>query len=445
MRRLFQDLSIMLRANLWLVPVCAALVTALFYFVAPPPPMQLRMSSGFDGGGYAAFAERLRDELAREGFELQLVPSSGARENLARLLEPGSGVQIGLVQSGLELQLDDEQRSRLHSLGSVYQEPLWLFQRRGLGIDGLRELLPLRVALGPAGSGTAAVSGAILAANGIEQEDYPEQWQLRGGSKAAEALLAGELDAAFFIGPAENALIQRLAAAPQLEPVNFRRAAAYRARLPFVSAIEVGEGLLDLAANSPPQDMLTLAPAATLVVNEGFHPALTPLVLAAARAVMHDGSLLDAPGAYPRAEPATFALLDEAAYFHANGLPLLQRFLPFRIASLADRYIILVIPLLVVLIPLLKAVGPLYRWRIRARIYRWYKHLREIDHQLDAGTLPERLEAEIEHLEGLEEQLARVEVPLAYSNELYQLHLHLRYVIERLQALQQRRALDSPE
>jgi TRAP-type uncharacterized transport system substrate-binding protein len=440
MRRLLQDISIMLRANLWLVPVLAALGTALFYFVAPPPPMQLRMSTGFAGGGYAAFAQRLKAELARDGFELELVPSSGARENLARLLDEQADVQIGLVQSGLELQLDEAQRARLHSLGSVYQEPLWLFQRRDLNIDGMRDLLPLRLGLGGAGSGTAAVSGAILAANGITAEQYPEQWQARGGNKAADALLAGELDAAFFLGPAENALIQRLAAAPELVPVNFRRAAAYQARLPFVRAIPVGEGLLDLAANSPPADMITLAPAATLVVNDAFHPALTPLILAAAREVMKNGSLLDAPGAFPSAEPATFALLDEAAYFHSKGLPLLQRYLPFRIASLADRYIILVIPLLVVLIPLFKAVGPLYRWRIRARIYRWYKHLREIDRQLDAGTLPARLDAEIEHLEKLEEQLARVEVPLAYSNELYQLHLHLRYVIERLQALQQRQS-----
>ncbi len=93
-----------------------------------------------------------------------------------------------------------------------------------------------------------------------------------------------------------------------------------------------------------------------------------------------------------------------------------------------------------VLIPLFKAVGPLYRWRIRARIYRWYKYLREIDRQLDAGTLPERLGSEIQRLERLEDSLSKVEVPLSYSNELYQLHMHLRYVIERLQALQRRRA-----
>ena len=130
--------------------------------------------------------------------------------------------------------------------------------------------------------------------------------------------------------------------------------------------------------------------------------------------------------------------LSEANYYYDKGLPILQRYLPFRIASLADRYIILAIPLLVLLFPLFKAVGPIYQWRIRARIYRWYKHLREIDQQLYKGTLAGDLDAEIARLERLEDELARVEVPLSYSSELYQLHMHLRYMIERLIAYKRR-------
>ena len=153
---------------------------------------------------------------------------------------------------------------------------------------------------------------------------------------------------------------------------------------------------------------------------------------------MAAGSLLDPPGAFPNAGPLTFELAEDAERYYKDGLPLLQRHLPFRIASLADRYIILLIPLLMVLFPLSKAIGPIYQWRIRARIYRWYKYLREIDRTLNADTPAERLQDEIGRLEQLEVQLAKVEVPLSYSNELYQLHVHLRYVIERLQALQQR-------
>ena len=92
------------------------------------------------------------------------------------------------------------------------------------------------------------------------------------------------------------------------------------------------------------------------------------------------------------------------------------------------------------LFPLFKAIGPIYQWRIRARIYRWYKHLREIDQLLYKGDLPSDIAEEIARLEKLEDELARVEVPLSYSSELYELHMHLRYMIERLQAVQRRQA-----
>lgn len=157
---------------------------------------------------------------------------------------------------------------------------------------------------------------------------------------------------------------------------------------------------------------------------------------------MKNGTLLDPPGTYPSAKPQTLSNLGEADYYYEKGLPILQRYLPFRIASLADRYIILLIPLIVIMIPLSKAIGPIYRWRIRARIYRWYKYLREIDRKLDSSTPPEQLAAQIDELEVLERRLAKVEVPLSYSNELYDLHVHLRYVIERLHALQRRQAAE---
>lgn len=436
MPRFLKDLKIMLLANLWTVPVVAALVGAVFYFVAPPPPMHATLATGGANGGYALFGEKLKEELARQGFTLELVPSAGSLDNLGKLQR--GEVQMALVQSGQELTLEPRERKRLHGLGVMYQEPLWLFKRKDVDIDSMGNLLQLRVAIGTPNSGTRAIASALLQANQIGPEQYPQNWQEFSGTRGADALIAGELDAAFFVGPAENAVVQRLATRSELDLVSLRRSAAYRARLPYLTKLDVGEGLLNLASNSPSRDILTLGPVATLVANDEFHPSLTPLILEAAREVMKNGSLLDPAGRYPAAQPMTLSTLDEAAYYYKNGLPILQRYLPFRIASLADRYIILLIPLLVVMFPLFKAVGPVYRWRIRARIYRWYKYLREIDRKLDAGTLREELDGEIGKLEELEDQLAKVDVPLSYSNELYDLHVHLRYVIERLQALKAR-------
>ena len=441
MRRILHDLKILILTNLWIVPVLAGLVGALFYFAAPPPPMHARMATGAVGGGYHAFGERLQAELALQGFTLELVQSAGSQDNLSKL--DSGEVELALVQSGQELTLADEQRNKLAGLGVMYREPLWLFLGDKVKFERLADLLKLRLAIGSANSGTQAVTAALFAANRIEPSQYPQRWQALGGSKAADALIAGELDAAFFVGPAENALIQRLAAEPKVQLVSLRRTEAYLARLPYLSRLQVGEGMLDMQHNTPDRDIVTLGPVATLVAGEEFHPSLTPLILEAAKTVLKNGSLLDPAGSYPAKPPLSLNTLGEADYYYDKGLPILQRYLPFRIASLADRYIILAIPLLVLLFPLFKAVGPIYQWRIRARIYRWYKHLREIDQQLYKGKLPSDLDAEIARLERLEDELARVEVPLSYSNELYQLHMHLRYMIERLNALKQRQLVAS--
>lgn len=435
MNRILQDLSIMLRANLWLVPVLTALVAALFYFVAPPPPMHATMSTGAAGGGYAQFAEKLRQELAKEGFELKLINSTGSRENTERLLDKKSAINLALLQSGQGLELTPQQQAQLIHLGAVFQEPLWLFSRKDLVVNGLSDLVPLRTAIGSANGGLRMMINPMLAANQIDQHALPETWQTLSGHKALKALLDEQLDAAFFLGPAESTLVQAAASHPELQLISFKQAAAYRARLPFITQVEVGPGLLNLATNQPQRSTTTLAPVAMLMANDNFHPALTALILAAAQEVMKTGTLIDAPGAWPKNLPNDFATLTEAEYFHNKGLPLLQRYLPFRIASLADRYIILVIPLLVLLFPLFKVAGPIYRWRIRARIYRWYKYLRDIDKQLNNDTLPQHVNDEIQRLTQMQSELAKVEVPLSYTNELYELHLHVRYVLQRLERL----------
>lgn len=437
MPRVLQDLGIFLRTNLWLVPILGGLVAAVFYFVAPPAPMSATISAGSADGAYVAFAEKLKAELAKEGFTLHIKYSSGSRGNIQQLLDKNSKVQLGIMQSGQEYELDEKQISQLHSLGALFQEPIWLFKRADLQVDNILGLRDYKVAIGTPNGGTRMTIGPLLAINKMYDIDLPATWQAISGKKAAQALLDGEVDAGFFMGPAEDELIARLAASPELDIMDFRRANAYQKRLPFLDTVIVTEGLLNLPNNEPRSDIQTMASAAVLVVNDDFHPALTPLILQAAKNVMKDGTLIDAPNIWPKAQPESVPLLDEATYFHNKGLPLLQRFLPFRIASLADRYIILLIPMIMVMFPLFKIAGPIYRWRIRARTYRWYKYLRNVDRRFNNRTLPTHIDDELERLYKLQDELASVQVPLSYTHELYQLHLHVSYVIERLESFKQ--------
>ena len=102
---------------------------------------------------------------------------------------------------------------------------------------------------------------------------------------------------------------------------------------------------------------------------------------------------------------------------------------------LLDRLKILIFPILALLIPLFRIAPPLYTWRVRSKIYRWYTAVREIDSLvrkdeaiIDTGSLLRRL-AE------LEREVASVSVPLSYTGELYNLRLHISLLQQQLEKL----------
>lgn len=193
-----------------------------------------------------------------------------------------------------------------------------------------------------------------------------------------------------------------------------------------------------------PRDLTLLAPVATLVASDSFHPALAAQVLEATRKVLRDGNLLDPPGTFPAAKPMALELSPEAEYYHRQGMPVLQRYLPFQLASMIDRYVVLVIPFLAIMFPLLRSMGPIYRWRVRARVYRWYEHLRRVDRLIYSGRIKGQYGEQINKLRQLESELNHVDVPLSYAHELYSLHLHVRFMIYRLGLLQDEES-DKPD
>ncbi len=431
--------ALFVRANLWIVPLVALILWVLFRFLDPAPPRTLVMTTGAEGGAYHQFAMQLKERLGEEGLTLELRPSRGSLDNLERLTDGTDEVQIGLIQSGTSHMLPARKRERLYGLAALYHEPLWLFHRSGTQLERLTDLYALRVSVGSEGSGTWSVVNTLFEELGAASRvgDLNRgNWAALPDSEAADQLRRGDLDAAFFVMPAGSDLLESLIADPDIELVSLRQAEAFAARLPFLEHLIMPEGLLDVANNIPSQDTSLLSPVATLVANEHFHPALASLVLEGAREVLREGNLLDAPGVFPSARPMELELTGEADYYHREGVPFLQRYLPFWFASIVDRYIVLLIPFIVIMLPLLRSMGPIYTWRMRARVFKWYDQLRRVDRLIINEELEgDRLEQEIEGLHRLEADLSKVDVPLSYAHELYSLHLHVRYMIKRLEAM----------
>jgi hypothetical protein len=244
-------------------------------------------------------------------------------------------------------------------------------------------------------------------------------------------LRSGFVDAAFFTVSPQSERIRSLVGLPGVDFLDIRRSAAYTARYPFLSSVAISEGLLNLELNIPDEDRTTLASVATLVVNDRFHPSFTPLILQLLSQQLQRGGVLEKPREFPSPANVGFPLTREADHFYNYGPPFLQRYLPFWAASLVDRLVIFVIPLLVIIVPLSKIAGPVYRWRIRSRIYTWYRYLLETDRRIVEAAITNR-DQEMQALDKLADELAEVDVPLSYSDELYHLKQHVEYVKRRL-------------
>ena len=93
----------------------------------------------------------------------------------------------------------------------------------------------------------------------------------------------------------------------------------------------------------------------------------------------------------------------------------------------------MLIPLVALLFPLVKLAPPVYRWRMRSRIYYWYTILQGVEKDLRDGKIND-LSHHLEQLSGMEQELAELEVPLSYMQELYNLQLHIDLVRRRLNA-----------
>ncbi|MEE4377953.1 MAG: TAXI family TRAP transporter solute-binding subunit [Candidatus Competibacteraceae bacterium] len=398
-----------------------------FQFIKPAPPDSVRIATGSTEGSYYAFAQQFAEVLAREGIQLEVVATGGSVDN-AQLLSDGQ-VDLAFIQGGVA---SKAQSQNFEALGSMYFEPLWLFHQADLNLDRLPALRGLKVGIGDAGSGTAALVEQLLSANGVDARNAT--LQAISSSSAASALKRGELDAAFYVISPTNLLVQELLENDQIKLASFSRAAAYVQRFPYLSVVQLAEGAVDLASNNPNRTIDLLASSAQLVAKPDLHPAIVDLLLVAAEQLHGQGGWFETAGQFPSDQFLDFPLNKEAARFYKHGPPLLQRFLPFWAASLIDRLKIMLLPLIVLLMPLFKIMPPLYQWRMRSRIYRWYRELENVNLSWSDSQAPDRREQAINELERIDNEVLHIEVPLSYSEHLYHLRQHIQLVRQKIQS-----------
>jgi TRAP-type uncharacterized transport system substrate-binding protein len=391
------------------------------------PPRTITMATGPEGGSYAELAEQYRAVLALSGVELRLVATAGAAENLAKLRDAGSGVSAALVIDGLP---GAQAAPGLESLGTMLVEPFWLFERasaRGLAVEGFAGK---RISIGAEGSGTRAVAQKLLTLAGIDPRSA-RMLDLQP-VEASERLLRGEIDAFALVDSWDSPVVRRMVAAPGISLFTFRRADAFLALNPYLSKVVLPAGVGDLATNRPPTDVVLLASRGSLVVRRDLHTAIQYLLLQAASQIHSRPGIFHRAGAFPALEAIDFPLSDEAASFHKSGRPLLNRYLPFWMAVLAERLLLVLIPLMGVVFPLLRAVPSVYRGMMQKRITSLYGELKFLELELETRSAGDSKGDLIPRLDALQERAGHLRVPLSCAQMLYTLKEHIRVVRDRI-------------
>ncbi len=404
-------------------------IFAVFWFFYSAPPRTITITSGPEGSIFRMNAEKYRAILARNGVKLKVLPSQGSLENLKRLADPKFKVDIGFVQGGVAKGMKIE---KLGSLGSISYEPLLIFYRSAASVNILSRFYGKRLAIGPEGSGTRSLALVLLADNGIEPGGATKLTDL-DAEDAAQALLDGKVDAVFLMGDAASPKIMRtLLRTPGIRLFDFTQADAYTRRIGYLNKLELPRGSIDLGKDMPVHDVYLIGPTVEFIARTDLHPALSDLLLEAAREVHGRAGLFKRQGDFPAPLEHEFPISADAARYYKSGKSFLYRYLPFRLASLANRAIVVFVPMVVVLIPALRTIPTLYRWRIRLRIYRWYRALLALERNMVGRLAVEEREDMLQRLDHIEESVNNMKVPASFADQFYVLRGHIGFVRDRL-------------
>lgn len=402
-----------------------------FKMIRPAPPDTLVIAGGQAGSSFENNAKKYAQLISKHGIKVKIVTTDGSEENLNLLQKENGTIDVGFVQAGL---VDEDETHGIMSLGTMYVQPFMVFYRGRGDVDHLTELKGKKIAIGPEGSGTNTLSLKLIKENGMTATDFT--LLEIDGDDAIDAFRKKKVDVIFTTSELTRTHTMReLMRLPGVHLMSFLQADGYLRNLPYLSRLTAPKGSFDLGLDIPKKEIQLIGTPVELIARSNLHPAISDLLLEAAHEVHGKPSIFRKPKEFPEAVEHIIPLSVEARRYYTSGSPLEYRRLPFWLASLVDRILIVLVPSLIVLIPLSRAIPPLYRWRIRSRIYRWYGMLIKIEREMQLNQTPEQLDELHQRLMEVENSVDNLHLPIAFADQLYVLREHINMVRLRFDAM----------
>jgi len=405
------------------------IVIAAFLFFYFAPPNTIIITSGDEGSSFQRNSEKYAKILARNGVKMKILKSEGSLQNLERLENPSFRVDVGFVQTGVA---KGQNTDKLISLGSISYEPLFIFYRGSKPLDVLSQFEGKRLAIGEDGTGTQVLALELLALNGIKKGGNTKLLEI-DEEEAEKKLLEGKIDAAFMMSDSVSSkTLHELMHKPGIRLFDFSQADAYIRRILYLNKIVLPKGSLDFGKNIPDRDLNLISPTVELIARSNLHPALSDLLLEAATEVHSSPGLTHKRGEFPAPLEHEYRISSDATRFYKSGKSFLYKYLPFWLATIINRILVVFVPMLLILIPGLKSIPALYQWRMRLRILRWYRALLVLEEDMTDQITPEKHKNLLDRLDQIEQTVNKMKMPASFADQFYSLRSHISIVRERL-------------
>jgi TRAP transporter TAXI family solute receptor len=409
-----------------IVALVAIASAALIYFI-PSPPSRVVMATAFKGASFEYYGRQYQEIFARSHVELELRETAGAVENLKLLQDPNANVQIAFVTGGLS---DSKHTPGVLSLGTVYDQPFWIFYPAKEQIDRLSQLKGKRIAVGPEGSATRHMAEQVLGKGGVNPQTAA--FLPFAGSAAEKALKDGQVDAVWIIGVPDATAVQSFLRDRNVRPMSFQMSEAFTRIFPDLTRMTLPQGTVDIERVIPANDVQLIGTKSKVLIRSDLHPEIVQLLLQTMKEVHGGPDLFHRSGEYPNALDAEYTVAPTAIDFYKNGPSFMQRHLPLWLSIHVQRGIAVIVTSVAIGLPLLHFLPQGYNWMTRRRLFHWYAELRALEASFEATTGQRDLSAKQMELERIEEEISRINFPLTFSDQVYNLRSHIDFVRRKI-------------
>jgi TRAP transporter TAXI family solute receptor len=183
---------------------------ALILSFYAPVAWALTIATGPNNGSYFQIAQDIKNVAAKDGIDLQVIPSKGSLENLELL---GSGkVDLAIVQLDALRFVSDVMKQdlglnlfeKIKVVLNLYPEEIHILTNKK-DIQSFYNLEGKRVSVGPPGGGTAVSAAVLFNVYDIKATVSEEPFE-----EAVKKMEQGNLDAVIFVGGAPVPFIGKL-------------------------------------------------------------------------------------------------------------------------------------------------------------------------------------------------------------------------------------------